>query len=82
MEKDQEFLQFILEGILPDAESFKVQRTTDERGIFFEVEVEGEEMGKLIGKQGKNITAIRTLLSVFGAKSGQRISLKIKEREV
>lgn len=44
-----------------------------------ELEVDPEDMGKIIGKAGATAKSIRTLLRVLGAKSDARFNLKIVE---
>ena len=50
-------------------------------GVLIELTVAPEDMGKIIGKEGRTAKAVRTLLRVFGAKNNSRINLKIVEPE-
>lgn len=75
----QEFLDFVIAGILGDASSVSLKPKVDERGILFELLVKEADMGKFIGKGGKTVKSIRVLLRAMGAKNGQAVTLKIIE---
>jgi len=52
-----------------------------ERVVVFEVRLNPTDVGKVIGKSGRTITAIRTLLTSAAAKHGKRVMLEIIEPE-
>ena len=45
----------------------------------FKIKVDESDLGKVIGKQGKNVNAIRTIITAVGAKVHHRISLQLVE---
>ena len=51
----------------------------DDLGILHTVQVSEKDMGKLIGKGGQTIKALRTLLRIIGSNSSKRINLKVLE---
>ncbi|MBU2213960.1 KH domain-containing protein [Patescibacteria group bacterium] len=73
-----EFLKFILESIVEEKEALHIDTKIDDLGILLTVKVGEKDMGKLIGKNGQTIKALRTLLRIVGGGS-QRINLKILE---
>ncbi len=81
MEKDQKFVEDVVKAIVENPEDVKTERRVDEMGVLIELHVNPEDMGKIIGKEGKTAKAVRTLLRVLGAKSNARINLKIVEPE-
>lgn len=81
MEKDQAFVEMIVKEIVDNPEQVKTNRKVDEMGVLIELTVAAEDMGKIIGKEGKTAKSIRTLLRVFGAKERARVNLKIIEPE-
>jgi len=81
MEKDQQFLEFILKNILDDFENCKIERKVDEMGILFEILPPENEIGKVLGKSGKNIKALRAILGLYGVKNDQKIFVKILNSE-
>lgn len=81
MEADQKFVEDLVKSIVENPSDVKTERTIDERGVLIKLYVNPEDMGKIIGKDGKTAKAIRTLLRVFGAKNNARLNLKIVEPE-
>lgn len=80
-EKDQDFLEFVIKGLVDHPEAVKVTRTVDEMGVLLMLDLNPEDMGKVIGRQGNTAKAIRTLLRVVGMKHNARVNLKINEPE-
>lgn len=78
---DQKFVEDVVKAIVEYPGDVKTERTIDERGVLIKLYVNPEDMGKIIGKDGKTAKAIRTLLRVFGAKNNARLNLKIVEPE-
>ncbi len=78
---DQKFIEDVVKAIVDNPSDVKTERTIDERGVLIKLYVNPEDMGKIIGKEGKTAKAIRTLLRVFGAKNDARLNLKIVEPE-
>src|ERR1700686_2391674 len=78
-EKDQEFLEFVVKGLVDHPEDVKINRTVDEMGVLLTLDLNGEDMGKVIGRSGNTAKAIRTLLRVVGMKHNARVNLKINE---
>jgi predicted RNA-binding protein YlqC (UPF0109 family) len=78
---DQEFVEFIVKAIVSNPNDVKTNRTVDEMGVLITLDVNAEDMGQIIGKEGKTAKAIRTLLRVLGAKENARVNLKINEPE-
>lgn len=81
VEKDQEFVEFVAKTLVEKPEAVKVNRTVDEMGVLLELSVDKEDMGVIIGKEGRTAKAIRTLLRVLGAKNDARVNLKVVEPE-
>jgi predicted RNA-binding protein YlqC (UPF0109 family) len=81
MEQDQEFLEMIVKTIVTHPKDVKVTRKVDEMGVLLTLEINPEDMGNVIGRQGQTAKAIRTLLKIVGAKNQARVNLKILEPE-
>jgi predicted RNA-binding protein YlqC (UPF0109 family) len=79
MERDQEFLEFVVKGLVDHPEEVKITRTVDEMGVLLMLDLNQEDMGKVIGRSGNTAKAIRTLLRVVGMKHNARVNLKINE---
>ncbi len=81
MEQDQQFLEFVVKGLVDNPADIKIQRTVDEMGVLLTLTVHKDDMGKVVGRQGATAKAIRTLLRVVGMKHNARVNLKINEPE-
>jgi len=74
------FIEFIIKQLVDKPEKvFVDENTLDENTIEFRVEVDGDDIGKVIGKKGKNVNAMRTLLTAVGAKGHKRATLQVLE---
>jgi len=78
---DQEFVDFVVRQIVNHPEDVKVERKIDEMGVLITLDVNPEDMGMIIGREGATAKALRTLLRVIGAKNNARVNLKINEPE-
>ena len=81
MNTDQEFVETVVKAIVDHPEDVKTDRSVDEMGVLIELTVNPEDMGKIIGKEGRTAKSIRTLLRVLGAKNNARVNLKVNEPE-
>ena len=81
MEKEEEFLDYVVRGLVDHPESVKINRTVDEMGVLLNLDVHPDDMGKIIGRSGNTAKAIRILLRVVGMKNNARVNLKINEPE-
>ena len=79
--KDQEFLEMVVKALVDHPNDVKVSRKVDEMGVLITLDVNPEDMGKIIGRLGNTAKAIRTLLRVVGMKNNARVNLKINEPE-
>ena len=73
------FLRFVLEQLVEYKDALIIEGTIDELGVLLTVKVSDKDMGKLIGKGGQTVHALRTLLRIIGGDAKQRINLKILE---
>jgi uncharacterized protein len=80
-EHDQEFVEYIVRGIVNNPDDVTTERIVDERGVLITLHINQEDMGYVIGRQGQTARAIRTLLKIVGAKENARVNLKIYEPE-
>lgn len=78
---DQQFVEYVVKALVENPDAVKVERSVDDMGVLLELTVDPNDMGKVIGKAGATAKSIRTLLRVLGAKSDERVNLKIVEPE-
>jgi hypothetical protein len=80
-QKDKEFLEFIVKGIVDNPEDVEIKREVDEMGVLLSLRVHPEDMGQVIGRGGSTAKAIRSLVRIVGLKNHARVNLKIEEPE-
>ena len=73
------YLETTIKALADKPEDVKIVKTIDEMGVLMTVDVNAEDMGKLIGRKGATAKSIRTLLRVVGMKHNQRVNMKINE---
>jgi len=77
--KDKDFLEFVIKQLVDHPDEVKVERTVDEMGVLLTLKINPEDMGYVIGREGQNARAVRTLLRIVGARNNARVNLKIEE---
>jgi len=81
MEKDAQFLEYVIKALVDNPNDVKIERAVDEMGVLLTLDVNSADMGKVIGREGNTAKAVRTLLRVVGMKNNARVNLKINEPE-
>lgn len=76
---DVQFLEYVIKALVAHPDDVKITRTVDEMGVLLTLDVNAEDMGKVIGRAGNTAKAIRILLRVVGMKNNARVNLKINE---
>jgi predicted RNA-binding protein YlqC (UPF0109 family) len=81
VERDKEFIEYVVKMLVDKPEDVKVERKIDEMGVLVTLDVNAADMGMVIGREGATAKALRTLLRVIGARNNARVNLKINEPE-
>jgi len=79
MDRLNELVTFIAQSLVDSPEKVEVREVTGEQTAVLELKVAQEDLGKIIGKQGKTAKAIRTILGAAAAKMKKRAVLEILE---
>lgn len=74
---DQQFVEYIVKSLVSKPDAVQVERRIDEKGVLLELTVDGEDLGRVIGKRGATAQSLRTLLRALGTKNDARYNLKI-----
>lgn len=77
----QAWLAFVVKGLVDRPEAVTVTPADQGGLIHYELRVDPGDVGKLVGRQGATIKALRALLQVGAAKQGLRCSVDIVEDE-
>lgn len=75
----RELIEFIAGKLVDYPEQITVTRQEDEENIILELRVAQEDLGKVIGKQGRTARAMRVVLAAAVTAEGKRIRLEIVE---
>ena len=75
----KDVLSYILNAIVEKPEGIEIKEEDQEDGINYIVTVAKEDMGKVIGKNGKVIKAIRNVMRIPGIKENKKIFVSLTE---
>ena len=64
----EDILKTIIENLVDEKDKVEISRVDDEKGVLLKVKVADEDMGKVIGKQGRIAKAIRTIIKSLAGK--------------
>ncbi len=72
-----ELVMYIVNSLVDNPDQVQVEEIEGERTTVIELKVASEDMGKVIGKQGRTARAIRAILSASAAKNNKQAVLEI-----
>jgi len=75
----KEFVEYIVKNLVDNPDKVVINEVGGTQSFIVELSVEKSDIGKIIGKRGKTINAIRTLLMSVASRNGLRVSLEILE---
>jgi len=75
----KELVESIAKALVDNPDKVQVTQLDGERSSIIELKVAQEDLGKIIGKQGRNAQAIRVIVSSAGMKLKKRLNLEIIE---
>ena len=74
----KEFIEFIAKHLVDSPDQVNVdEKESEDNKVLLSLKVQSDDVGKVIGKQGKTAQAMRTLLTAIAAKDGKRAILEI-----
>ena len=77
----KEIVEMITKSLVDNPEKVKVSQLDGQQSSIIELKVAPEDVGKIIGKQGRNVQAIRVILGAAGMKLKKRFNLELIEKE-
>ena len=72
-----ELVEFIAKRLVDDPEKVSISEREEEGEVVIELRCSQEDMGKVIGKQGRIAKAIRTIVKSAAIKTGKRVNVEI-----
>lgn len=73
----KELVEYIAKSLVDDPSQVSVTEIQGTTSVILELRVAPEDMGRVIGRNGRVANAMRTLLKVVAAKQGKRVTLEI-----
>ena len=77
----KELIQFLAKSLVTNPDAVEVKETHTDEASVFELRVAREDLGRIIGKQGRTAKSIRTLLNAAASGGNRRIVLEIVEEK-
>jgi uncharacterized protein len=75
----KEVLEYIARAMVDEPEAVEVTEVTGERSVIFQLRVAPDDMGKVIGKRGRTVRAIRSIVRAAGSRQGVTTLVEIIE---
>lgn len=72
-------LEYIISQIVEDPKAVKIEELEDQGMINFTITVAPADMGKIIGKNGKVIRAVRNVVKIAAIKQNKKINIALSE---
>lgn len=72
----EETLKTIISNLVDEKEAVEIKRIDSEKSIVFEVKVAENDMGKVIGRQGRLAKSIRTVMKAVASREHKKVSVE------
>ena len=72
----KEVLELMIKNLVDDAEAVSIKELNGEKSIVYEVKVSEDDMGKVIGKQGRVARAIRAIMKSIASKEKKKVTIE------
>ena len=73
----KDILEVVIKNLVDNAEAVSITEKLDAKSVCYEVKVAKEDMGKVIGKQGRIAKAIRTVVKAAANHENKRVTVEI-----
>lgn len=77
----KEFVEYIIKNLVDNPNAVDIQCFEGERGIIIEIRAAQADIGKIVGRHGNTIKALRTIISSVSARLGKHVRLELIEPE-
>lgn len=72
----KDILEVIIKNLVDNSEEVSITEKTEAKSICYEVKVAKDDMGKVIGKQGKMAKAIRSIVKAIATKEHKKVNIE------
>lgn len=73
----KEMLEILVKDLVDNPSAIEISEKTEGKTVVLELKVDPQDMGKVIGKQGKIAKAIRVLMKAYAGKESKKVSVEI-----
>lgn len=73
----KELVEVLAKSLVRNPDQVEIKETHDQLGVVYELKVAPEDMGKIIGKQGRIAKAIRTVVKAAAARENKKVMIEI-----
>jgi hypothetical protein len=77
----KELVQYLAKSLVNNPGAIEINETTRDDSLVLQLKVAKEDLGRIIGKQGRTAKSMRTLLNAAGAMSNRKVVLEIFEEK-
>jgi predicted RNA-binding protein YlqC (UPF0109 family) len=77
----KELVQYLAKSLVSNPDAVQVTETESDGGSVLELKVAKEDLGRIIGKQGRTAKSIRTLVNAAASRSNRKVTLEIVEEK-
>lgn len=78
----KQLVEFLTTSLVDDASAVRVDETRNDKKFHYAVSVKQEDLGKVIGKKGRTVKAMRVLLSALASMQNRQVTLEVLEPEL
>ena len=75
----KDLVQFVVQQLVSHPEAVKVGETQDDIASMIELRVAKEDLGRVIGKQGRTAKSLRTIIQAIASRTNHKVVLEIVE---
>ena len=72
-------LEMIIPNLVDNKNDISIEENVNNKIVDFKVKVSSDDMGKVIGRQGRVAKSIRTVMKSVGAKEGKKVNVEFVE---
>lgn len=72
----KEVLEIMIKNLVDNAEAVSIKELNGEKSVVYEVKVVDDDMGKVIGKQGRVARAIRSIMKSIASKEDKKVTIE------
>lgn len=77
----KELVEYLAKSLVSNPDAVEVKETQGDTASVFELKVAKEDLGRIIGKQGRTARSIRTILNAAASRTNRKVVLEIVEEQ-